>query len=177
MFCASILTSHEMSQLANPSYNPECNLNPIFSCTSVTSSSQAKTFGFPNPYLGIIGYSVMATIGAGLLAGARFKKWFWLSALGGMLFALLFVHWLIFSALYSIGSLCLYCMVVWSITLPMFWYLLLHAFRERHLKTPKKLRGAVKFMQTHHADILLAWYLIIIALILKRFWYYWSTLL
>jgi hypothetical protein len=29
----------------------------------------------------------------------------------------------------------------------------------------------------HHGDILLLWFLIIVALILKRFWYYWSTLI
>lgn len=176
VFCAAILTSHEMSQLANPSYNPECNLNPIFSCTSVTGSPEAKAFGFPNPYLGMVGYAVMATIGAALLAGAKFKRWFWLAATCGLTFAVLFIHWLIFKALYDIGALCLYCMVVWTVTIPMFWYTLLYNLREKNIKTPKFLKGTVAFMQKHHGDILIAWYLIIIALILKRFWYYWSTL-
>jgi hypothetical protein len=59
----------------------------------------------------------------------------------------------------------------------MFWYTLLYSLREGHLKTPKSLVGVVAFAQRHHADILILWFLIIIALILKRFWYYWQTLL
>lgn len=166
-----------MSQLANPSYQPECNLNPIFSCTSVTDSKQAKAFGFPNPFLGMAGYAVIATIGASLLAGARYKKWFWRSLLAGLAFATLFIHWLIYQALYNIGALCLYCMVVWATTIPMFWYTLLYSLREKIVPTPKSTKSFVKFIQKHHGDILLGWYLIIFVLILKRFWYYWSTLI
>ncbi len=177
VLCAGILTSHEMSQLANPSYQPECNLNPIFSCTSVTDSNQAKAFGFPNPFLGMIGFAVIATIGASLLAGAKFKRWFWLSTLAGATFALIFVHWLIFQALYTIGALCLYCMVVWAVTLPVFWYTLVYLLKEKVIKLPNSYQKIRNFIISHHFDILVVWYLVIIALILKRFWYYWSTLI
>ena len=166
-----------MELLANPGYNPECNLNPIFSCTSVTNSVQAKAFGFPNPYLGMIGYAAMATVGAAMLAGARFKRWFWLSVLAGLTFAVLFIHWLIYQALYSIGALCLYCMVVWAATIPMFWYTLLYLLDEKIIKPPPNLKKLAAFARKHHGDILLVWFLIIIVLILNRFWYYWSTLL
>ncbi len=176
IIASAILTSHTMNQLANPNYKPDCNLNPIFSCTSVATSPQSNALGFPTPFAGMIGFAVIATIGATLLAGAKLKRWFWLATLAGATFAIVFVHWLIYEALYSIGALCLYCMVIWSVTIPLFWYLLLYVLRERHLKTPKHLQGIVRFVQTHHIDILISWYLIIIALILKRFWYYWSTL-
>ena len=166
-----------MELLANPGYNPECNLNPIFSCTSVTNSVQAKAFGFPNPYLGMIGYAAMATVGAAMLAGARFKRWFWLSVLAGLTFAVLFIHWLIYQALYSIGALCLYCMVVWAATIPRFWYTLLYLLDEKIIKPPANLKKLAAFARKHHGDILLVWFLIIIVLILNRFWYYWSTLL
>lgn len=175
--CSGILTSHEMTLLANPSYQPECNLNPIFSCTSVTSSKQASAFGFPNPFLGMAGYAVVATVGAAMLAGARFKRWFWLSMLAGISFSVLFIHWLIYQALYTIGALCLYCMIVWAVTLPLFWYTFLYLIKQKIIRIPKKYSGLVKFIQRHHGDILLVWYLIIIALTLKRFWYYWSTFL
>jgi len=68
-------------------------------------------------------------------------------------------------------------MVVWSITWPIFWYTTLYNLREKNVPTPEKLRGIVSFAQKHHADILVAWYLLIIALILQNFWYYWSTLI
>lgn len=171
------LTIEKFNILKNPSYNPVCNINPIFSCKSVTNSGQAEVFGFPNQIIGIIGYSVVVTIGAALLAGAKFKKWFWRALSSGMLLAVVFVHWMIFQALYRIGALCLFCMFAWATTIPMFWYVTLYNLREGNIKIPKRLKPAVGFAQKHHGDILLVWFLIIFALILKRFWYYWSSLI
>ena len=68
-------------------------------------------------------------------------------------------------------------MVLWAFTIPIFWYTTLYNFRAGHLKTPKKFTGVVAFAQRHHVDILVLWFLIIIALILKRFWYYWHSLI
>lgn len=177
VLCSLTLSIEKVQLLKDPATQPICNLNPVFSCSNVITSPQAEAFGFPNPYIGLVGFGIVATIGAGLLAGARFKRWFWVGLQLGLLFAVGFVHWLIFQALYDIGALCLFCMIVWTITIPMFWYTLLYNLREKNIKTPKSLKSVVAFMQKHHADILIAWYLIIIALILKRFWYYWSTLL
>jgi len=175
---ASIMLSIEVfNRLSNPSFVPICNLNPVLSCTSVADSSQAHAFGFPNYFIGIAGYAAIATIGAGLLAGAKFKRWFWQIVEVGLLFAMGFLTWLQFQTIYRIGALCIFCMIVWVTTIPMFWYTTLYNFREGHIKTPKRLKGIVNFAQRHHADILVLWYLIIILLILKRFWYYWKTLL
>lgn len=174
---ASIMLSVEVfNRLKDPSFVPVCNLNPILSCTSVADSDQAHAFGFPNYFIGVAGYAAVATIGAGLLAGAKFKRWFWRSLAVGLLLATLFVTWLQFETLYRIGALCLFCMIAWAVTIPMFWYSTLYVLREKHVGTPKKLVAVVAFAQRHHADILLIWFLIIIALILKRFWYYWQTL-
>lgn len=175
---ASIMLSVEVfNRLKDPSYVPVCNLNPILSCTSVADSSQAHAFGFPNYFVGIAGYAAVATIGAALLAGARFKRWFWLAVEAGLFFSIAFLTWLQFQTLYRIGALCIFCMIVWAATIPMFWYTTVYNFREGHLKTPKKLNGVVEFAQKHHLDILVLWFLIILLLILKRFWYYWKTLI
>lgn len=174
---ASVMLSVEVfDRLRNPAYVPVCNLSPILSCTSVADSAQAHAFGFPNYFIGIAGYAATAAIGAALLAGARLKRWFWRLAELGLLFAFLFISWLQFQTLYRIGALCVFCMIVWVATGPMFWYLSLYNLRLGNIKLPKKLDGMVRFAQKHHGDILLLWFLLIIALILKRFWYYWSTL-
>lgn len=173
---SSILTFELIHILENPSYQPVCNLNPIFSCASVTTSDQAHAFGFPNEFLGIAGYVAVATIGAGILAGASYKRWFWRALNIGLVLAVAFVTWLQFQTMYRIGALCLFCMVVWAVTLPMFWYTLLYSLKEGHIPSPKKLNKLILFAQRHHGDILLAWFLLLVVLIGKRFWYYWSTL-
>ena len=173
----SLLATEVFQHLKKPSFVPICNLNPILSCTSVANSWQAHALGYPNYFLGIAGFTVIATTGAAMLAGAKFKRWFWKLTELGLLLAILFVTWLQYQTLYRVGALCLFCLVGWVAIMPVFWYTTLYNLRAENIKTPKKLRGAVAFMQRYHLEILTVWFLIIIALILKRFWYYWSTVL
>jgi uncharacterized membrane protein len=172
-----LLTIEVFSRLKNPHFVPICNLNPVLSCTSVADSHQAHAFGFPNYFIGIAGYAVLATIGIALLAGAQFKRWFWILVEAGLIFAMAFITWLQFQTLYRIGALCIFCMIVWAVTGPMFWYTTLYTLRAGNIPNHPKLKRAVAFAQRHHGDILLLWFLVIIGLILKRFWYYWSTLI
>lgn len=175
---ASIMLSVEVfNKLKDPSFVPVCNLNPVLSCTSVANSAQSHAFGFPNYFIGIAGYAILGTVGVALLAGAKFKRWFWQLVELGLAFAMGFITWLQFQSLYRIGALCIFCMIVWAMTGPMFWYVTLYNLREGNIETPKKLEKTVAFLQRHHGDILLLWFLIIIFLIGKRFWYYWSTLI
>lgn len=175
---ASILLSVEVfSRLKNPSYIPVCNLSPIFSCTSVADSPQSHIFEMPNYFLGVAAYSAVVTIGAAMLAGAKFARWFWQATAIGMIFAFAFITWLQFQSLYRIGALCLFCMIVWATTGPLFWYSLLYNLDQGHVKTPARLKGTVAFAKRHHGEILIVWFLVVIGLILQRFWYYWSSLL
>lgn len=174
---ASVWLSVEVfNRLKDPSYVPACNLSPIVSCTNVADSPQSHVFGFPNYFLGIASYAAVATIGVALLTGAAFKRWFWRATQVGVSFAFIFISWLQFESIYRIGALCIFCMVVWAVTGPLFWYVTLYNLRAGHLPTPTRLRRTVAFVQHHHADILLVWFLLIIGLVLKRFWYYWRTL-
>lgn len=177
LIAAFVLTMEKMSLLANPNYQPSCNLNPVLSCGSIIRTKQASAFGFPNPFIGLAGYAVVITIGMGILAGATYKKWFWKGLNIGALFGLLFIHWLFYESLYDIGALCIYCMIVWGITAPLFWYTTLYNLREGNIKTPKKLESIVNFAQKHHLDILITWYLLIFIAIVTRFWYYWKTII
>jgi len=176
-FAALMLSIEVFDRLKNPNYVPVCNLNPILSCTSVADSNQAHLFGFPNYFLGLAGYASIATVGVALLAGANFKRWFWILFEFGLIFAFLFMTWLQFETLYRIGALCIFCMVLWTFTWPIFWYTSLYNLRHGHIKLPSMFNGIVSFSYRFHAEILTTWYLIVIALILKRFWYYWKTLI
>lgn len=177
LIAAFVLTMDKIALLKDPGFQPSCNLNPVLSCGSIIRTPQASAFGFPNPLIGLVSYGVTITVGMALLAGATFKRWFWRGLQAGTAFGVLFIHWLAYESLYSIGALCLYCMIVWTVTIPMFWYTLLYNLREGHIPTPKSLQGAVNFAQRHHLDILIAWYLVFIGLIVHNFWYYWKTLI
>lgn len=177
LLAAFVLTVERIALLQDPSYVPSCSINPLFSCGSVMEQPQAAVFGFPNPLVGIAGFGIVATIGAAILAGATFARWFWLGLQAGVLFGIGFVHWLIYQSLFSIGALCPYCMVVWLVMIPIFWYVTLHNLSTGALPVPRSLRGVVRIVTPSHGLLLLLWYLVIVALIGIRFADYWSSLL
>ena len=75
LLAAFQLTLEKVRVLADPSYVPACDLNPVLSCGSVIITPQAEVFGFPNPVLGLIGFSVVITLGVLLLARVTLPAW------------------------------------------------------------------------------------------------------
>ena len=59
-----ILTAEQINILKNPSAVLSCDINPIISCGSVINKPQASALGIPNTMFGIVGFSIVATIGA-----------------------------------------------------------------------------------------------------------------
>jgi len=173
---AFVLIVEKIELLQDASYVPSCSINPILSCGSVMSTDQAAVFGFPNPLLGAAGFPIVATIGVALLAGATLPRWFWLGLHAGTLFGVGLVHWLIFQSLYRIGALCPYCMIVWVVTIAVFWYVTLHNLTSGYLPIPVRARRAVAALAKLHTAVLTAWFLIIVALTGEAFWTYWRTL-
>jgi len=176
--CAFIIMYEKLHLLQDPTYQPSCSINPIISCGSVMESDQSHIFGFPNPLMGLAAFPMVAAMGVLILAGAtQLKRWAWLCLQAGTVFGLGFVHWLFYQSVYNIQALCPYCIVVWSVTIALFWYVLLYNLRQGHIKTPARLQPMVAFVQNHHLDILVVWYLVIAGLILHHFWYYFGTLI
>lgn len=172
-----MLLIEKIELLGNPDYIPTCNINPILSCGSVMSTSQAEAFGIPNPVIGIAGFSAVAVVGASLLAGTGFRPWFRAGTQVGVTFAVVFIHWLIYQSLYVIGALCPYCMVVWAVTIPLFWYTTLANLQQIQDTTPAWARKAIQAVSNFHGVVLTVWMLVIVILISHRFWDYWPTLI
>ena len=116
---ALTLTVEKIEILINPDYVPSCSINPVLSCGSVMVTPQASAFGFPNPLIGIVSFTVVLVTAVLALAKVRLPRWYWAGLATGTLLGVAFVHWLIFQSLYRIGALCPYCMVVWAVTIPL----------------------------------------------------------
>ncbi|GAB2922691.1 vitamin K epoxide reductase family protein [Streptomyces heilongjiangensis] len=169
-----VITVDKFRLLENASYVPPCSLSPVVSCTSVMRSEQAAVFGFPNPVIGLIAFGVVTGIGFGLLAGARYRRWYWLGLNAGTLGGVVFSMWLMTQALYDIGALCLWCMLVWAATIAMFWYTTVHNLRHGIIRAPRPLVAAA---WEFHWVVPVTWYALIGMLVATRFWTYWLTLL
>ncbi len=173
LISALVIMLEKLALLKDAAYTPACDLNPVVSCGSVMASDQSNAFGFPNPIIGLFAFGVIITVGMALLAGARFKRWFWVGLQLGALFGIGFVHWLFFQSVYRINALCPYCMVVWVVTITVFWYVLLYNLQTKNIVIPGKTGSRLtSFFRAHHLDILVLWFVIITAFILNHFWYY-----
>ncbi|MGU3292433.1 vitamin K epoxide reductase family protein [Williamsia sp. M5A3_1d] len=170
LLAAVTLTIERFKLLEDPSYRPSCSLNPVLSCGSVMVTKQAQFFGFPNPLIGIGAFSVVLVIGVLMLARIDLPVWFWGGLTAGLGAGMVFVVYLIVESLYRINALCPYCMAVWTVTPILF--VIAAQTTARLGSVPALWRVVDKAWFA-----LIAYYVVVIALIGERFWYYWSTLI
>lgn len=169
-----VITIDKFKLLEDPNFTPACSLNPIISCGSVMKSAQAHAFGFPNPMIGLVAFPIVICLAVGLLAGARYRRWFWLGLQAGTVFGVGFITWLQDQSLYHINALCLWCSLAWAVTILLFWYTAVHNMKHGVIPVPAAVRAAVL---EFHWVVPALWYGVILLLIALRWWSYWQTLL
>ena len=130
---------------------------------------QASAFGFPNPLIGIVAFTVVVVTGVLAVAKVGLPRWYWAGLATAPLLGVVFIHWLIFQSLYRIGALCPYCMVVWAVTIPLFVVVASIALQP--------LTGRTRWsrvLYTWRWSLVALWFTALILMILVRFWNYWS---
>lgn len=176
LVASTILLIERLRLAGDEDYVPTCSLNPVLSCGSIMESAQASLFGFPNPIIGVAGFPVLLATGAALLAGASLARWYWMGLQVGVTMAVALVGWLAFQSLYRIGALCPYCMVVWAVVVPLFYYVTVRNLAQGVLGTAVIDGAVTRWMRDWHAVVLLLVFVGVLALIAVQFWSYWSTL-
>lgn len=86
-----------------------CDLNAVFSCSTVLSAWQSSVFGFPNSVMCLVLFTVFAAIALAGAAGAVLPKGLRLGIQALSLGTLGFGLWFIEQSIFSIGSLCVLC--------------------------------------------------------------------
>lgn len=137
---AFLLTLDKIHILEDPQAQLSCNFSVLVGCSTNLGSWQGAIFGFPNPLIGLIGWTVVITIGAGILAGARFARWFWIGLNVGITGAIVLVVWLMGQSFFVLDVLCPWCMVTWVVTIPVFLAVTLHNLTEGNLPAPAAVR-------------------------------------
>jgi uncharacterized membrane protein len=171
LMAAGTLLIEKISMLTNPAYVPTCSINPVLSCGSVMVTPQAEVFGPPNPLFGVIAFTLVVVTGVLAVAGVRLPQWYWVGLMIGTAAGVVFVHWLIFESLYRIGALCPYCMVVWSVTVPLLVVVASIALR------PLAGNPIAATLYNWRWSLVTFWFTAVLLMILVRFWDYWSTLI
>lgn len=177
---ASLALSYDKMQvLADPTFQPGCNINPILSCGSVMTTPQANIGPIPNTFLGMIAFGGLGAIAVSILAGATFKRWLWIVLHFASAVGVGFMLYLFFQSVFRIHAICPWCFFVWIVTFPVFLGITVYTIREHIYRVPRNIIGAIGMyaIQRHPGKILAIWYIALLGILLQHFWYYWSTLL
>lgn len=166
LFFSALIMHDKILLLLDPNFEPACTLNSVVSCTDVMSSDQASVFGFPNPFIGMIGFPVVMALAVVVATGVRLPRWIWMTTAVGLGLGVVFIHWLAYQAFYKIVALCPWCMVVWSVMLPLFVMTVVHTVREAKRERGEMIAHSVIGLPLL---VLVAWYLGFVVLIVDQF--------
>ena len=154
----------------NPNADLGCNINSVISCGTVAGSWQSQLLGFPNAYLGLITEPVVITIAVASLGGVRFPRWFMLSAQVFYTVGLLFAYWLFHQAMFDIGALCPWCMLVTLATTLVFFEMTHVNIRQDNLFLPPRVQRTAHELLDAKLDVIavVVWILVLVlAVVLK----------
>ncbi len=164
LFSAAILIIEKIHLLENPGGALGCDINPIIGCGTVINTDQASVFGFPNPLMGVVGFAIVVTLGVLLIARVTLPGFVWIGLQAGALFGIGLVTWLQYQSIYNLRALCPYCMVVWSVTIPIFIWI-----TARNLRTFAPGNPVARFVGDWTLLINVLWYVALISLIWFKF--------
>jgi uncharacterized membrane protein len=168
---ASFVLSIEALTLAeDPNAELGCNINAVISCGTVGTSWQSSLLGFPNAFLGLVTEPVVITLAVAALGGVRFPRWFMLSAQVVYTVGLVFAYWLFEQAMFEIGALCPWCLLITLATTLVFFEMTYVNIRDDNLFLPRRAQAALTAFVRSNLDIMLviAWLLVLVlAVVLK----------
>ena len=173
LLAAFQLTLEKIALISDPTYIPGCDMNPVVSCGSVIITEQASAFGFPNPIIGLISYSVVITIGVVLASGAKLERWIWWGLNVGAALGFTFIVWLVTQSLYVIGALCPWCMLAWLVTIQIFWIVTADNAAAGRLSRNGEPGEVAQTVAGLRWVLVGATYLVILALIFVRWMDFW----
>ena len=120
-WAAFSLTLDKIAVLKHPDAVLDCNVSVLVQCGKNLGSWQGSVLGFPNPIIGLAAWIAPIIVGVSLLAGARFARWYWVLFNLGVAGAMAFVIWLMSQSIFVLGTLCPWCMLTWSMVIPLFF--------------------------------------------------------
>lgn len=139
-----LLYQEYIGQLTGADAIISCDISPIVTCGPNLLTPGGNLLGFSNSIIGIVLFvgPVYAGVSA-LAAPGGLSAWYWRTFAVFVAGAFVFVHVLAARSVFEYGSLCPWCMVVWLVTIPLFWSVLGWTLRAGVWGRPPERAGAV----------------------------------
>jgi uncharacterized membrane protein len=169
---ASFVLSVDAVRLAeDPDAALSCNINAVISCGTVASSWQASLLGFPNSFLGLMTEPVVITLAVAGLSGVHFPRWIMLAAQVVYTIGLGFAYWLFHQAMFEIGALCPWCLLVTLATTLVWFELTRINIRQDNLMLPRPVQAALASAIHLGVDVVVVvlWLLLLVLAVVLRY--------
>ena len=164
LLAAYNLSVDKVTAILFPDTKLNCSFSILVSCGDNLKSWQGSLFGFPNPLIGLGGFAVVLLVGIAVLAGVRYPRWWWIAFGIGVIGALAFITFLIYSSVFVIATLCVWCATVWVVTIPTFWLTLLGNLKNGYFRVGPRATKFFASAYTWTPLLTLACYLVIFLL-------------
>ena len=171
---AVMLVLSEITVAGNPNAALACDFNPLVGCGTFITSWQAHLFGVPNAVVGTLAFAALTAVGLTMLARARVARWFWVALTVGVTLAIAWVFWFQYQAFFVIRGLCPYCLVVWTVTIPIFVNVWARSVQAGHVRVPDRVR---RTLVQDRWIIVALWYAVVVLAAVVVFWDQWLLLL
>lgn len=168
---AFVLSVEKLEVIKNPDAVLSCSINLVVNCASVMQTWQASVFGFPNSYLGIMGFAIVIAVAMGGLLGVKYTRAYLVTAQVFFGLGLIFAYWLFFQSVYVIQILCPWCLVVTATTTLIFEALLHYNLRHNSFGFTKDVNKKVqKWLDAQYDRLAVgSWLLLMVALVFLKF--------
>ncbi len=171
------LSIEKIKKLENPDYILSCDMNPFFSCSGVMQYPQSQLFGFPNQLLGIAAFVFPLLLGVLLTSRVRVPGWVMVGLNIGLLGGMALVIFLYISSIWVIGIGCPWCIVVWTVTIPLFCTTTGYNALAGNFGTGIRDSITVRVFASSSLLISVVLLFVVYVSIVIRFWGYFSTLI
>ncbi|WP_448072400.1 vitamin K epoxide reductase family protein [Georgenia yuyongxinii] len=174
LWAAVMLVLSEIRVAADPGATLACDFNPLVGCGDFISTWQAHVLGPPNAVVGTAAFGAVLAVGLLLLAGARLTRGFWLILTAGVSLGMSWVLWFQLQAFFVIEGLCPYCLVVWTVMIPIFVHVWARSVQGGHVRAGQRLRRTLVLDRWLIVGI---WYAVVAIAAVVVFWERWLLLL
>lgn len=110
MLAAFLQTLEKITLLENKDAVLACNLNSVFSCSSVLQAWQSSIFGFPNSIMCLVLFTIFTTTAIAGATGGRLSRHMRLGVQYISLATLCFAVWFIWQSIFVISAICIFCL-------------------------------------------------------------------
>jgi uncharacterized membrane protein len=111
-----------IGQLTHRAPLVSCSISPFITCGPNLLSPAGNLLGFTNAIIGLVLFvgPILAGVGALAVSGGM-RAWYWRTYALFVLAAFGLVHVFAYRSIFEFGSLCPWCMIIWLMTIPLFW--------------------------------------------------------